>query len=252
MRARLFEGLDGLPKGLPIVVQGSIANHVRHSGAKKESIMFDLLNYLFVCKNAPYLVVPAFTFSVFSSLLFSPEARSEMGYISRYVEDYTTYSRTSHPIYSFYCVSNPYKGELTYPLNADSFYCFGDGTFYDYVAKSDAIQVCLNLQDSKCMTFYHHAEKIFGAEHRQEKVFPVKTIRDNTSSETPCSVYVRKPGVVTKVDGIERMMWDEAVWRGQKPVVGNPTERWCHLTECLRLFSGIDMSDHRSLLYEVE
>lgn len=246
----IFEGLESLPPGRPLILQGSVRNHILNYRVHKDLILEQLFDFLLNEKQAPFLLVPAFTFSVFKSLTYSREQDSEIGYISKYVTKHLHYTRTYHPMYSFYIVTNTPTSALKHLSQLDTEFCFGTNTCFDFLVQSDGLQVCLNLSDAKCMTFYHHAEKLIGATHRFEKVFFVNN--GASGHETPASVYVRKPGILTDVSGVEQLMWRENIWHGLRPASTSPSERWCSLKECIGLFTNMDPETHKDLLYRVE
>lgn len=247
----LYSSLVNLPSQLPILLQGSLLEHLRFYKVSRNFLMHNLFDFFFKVKKVPFIVVPAFTFSVFKTLKFNPKMPSEIGFISAFVESNTKFIRTSHPMYSFYCVINPVLNIEEPPQIADNYYCFGPKSFYNYLVACDAVQVCLNLPDSKCMTFYHHAEKIVGATHRNEKIFNVEIDSESKKLAVNCSVFVRRDGVITDVTGIESLMWEKRIWSGARPIRGVPTERWAKLDECLGLFHDLDVSQYKELLYRV-
>ena len=168
-----------------------------------------------------------------------------MGYISEFVFKKLDYVRTSHPMYSFFIVSKSL--EFIRMAGMDCEYCFGEGTIFDFLVDQNGLQVCLNLNDSKCMTFYHHAEKIIGAPHRFEKQFRV-VMRD-TAKTVNAMVYVRKPGFVTDVSGIEKLMWNKGIWRGRPPMITSATERWCSLSDCISVLSDLGPNNLEGMVY---
>lgn len=250
MSKELFLGLESLPEQRPILLQGSVVEHVRKFRMRRSELMQQLVDYLFEVKRSPVIFVPAFTFSVFNSLLFESRMPSEMGYISENFECLPRILRTSHPIYSFYCIRNQSINYFNIPLDIDQYFAFGKHSFFSYLVDIRTCQVCLDLPDRKCMTFYHHAEKMIGAPHRIEKVFNTMRKSEYDIFHSPCSVYVRKDGVRTNVNGMEARMWNDRVWNGACPNPGNPTERWLDLNSCLDLFQKLGNNDFKGLLYE--
>ena len=236
-----------MPNGRPLILQGSIRNHMLKHRLSKKRLVSDILDYLFIVKQAPMVLVPAFTFSVFESLTYQQDKAPEMGYISEHVFKYCDFDRTRHPMYSFFIIQEKKAKSLKYESYDDSIRCFGHGSFFDFMEKNQGLQVCLNLFDAKCMTYYHHVEKQIGATHRFEKIFEVTNPSEKTLKNI--HVYVRKSGIQTDVSGIEKMMWNENIWNGIRPSANEPSERWCDLSECLSLVSKVGANNLEGLLF---
>jgi aminoglycoside N3'-acetyltransferase len=246
----LWSGLRDLPEQRPILLQGSIREHMLSRRIKKEVIIASLIDYLFMTKKAKFICVPGFTFSVFESLKYSNILRPEIGYISDFIYDNFTYTRTSHPMYSFILLERHNTNKFEEISTLDGSHCFGYGSFYDYLTKLNAVQVCINLPDKSCTTYYHHAERIIEAQHRFDKKFRVEIECNSIKSLRDIYVYVRKNGIQTDVSGVESLMWQLNIWRGLKPIPSKPTERWMALTDCLDLFKSMTPRDHSKLLYK--
>lgn len=232
-----------VPSGHPYLIQGSLLGLLLEYRIKKNLLIQSIIDFLLYTKKSPYLVFPGFTFGVFNTLKYNSCQSPEIGYISDYVFNIPGVIRTSHPMYSFLIIKNKeYSFDLN--INSDRINCFGTSSFYNELVAAKAIQICMGVSDSKCMTFYHHAEHICGAEHRFDKIFSVDTL----SEIRKVIVYVRRHGVITDVSGMENLMWENKIWNGDSDL-NTKGVRWCHLKECLSFVQSLPSDKYLGNLY---
>jgi len=235
---------SSIPCDSPCLIQGSLHGLIRKYRINKDVLMQSIIDYLFYEKRAPFIVFPGFTFSVFHTLEYDSCKTPEIGYISDYAfRNVKNVVRTSHPMYSFLIIKN--KGHLfNVDIQSDKVHCFGENSFYQEMVDAKVVQICMGVEDGKCMTFYHHAEHVCGAKHRFDKNFLVNDSGDIRN----VVVYVRNKGIVTDVSGMERLMWKKKVWHGNDADIKGV--RWCRLNECLSLMESIPSGKFSDLLYK--
>ncbi len=125
--------------------------------------------------------------------------------------------RSMNPVYSFAAIG---KHESEFDL--DNYYMLGMGSPFNVLMRLDAKIAAIDVVDNECMTFYHHVEKCQNAQHRFEKMFSGNyTDWMGCTTWKDYSYFVRNLGVETDVAPMERKLWWDGVYQGNKPYKGD-------------------------------
>ena len=197
----------GVENGDRLLIQGNLGRLFARSGYKSKTHFFDaFIEEILSQVGSGAVCFPVFNFDFYSGGKFDfQETKSQMGSHTNYYKLKPYFHRSMHPIYGFISSDADLLSQ-----SDDSYYCFGEKSVFDALALVQAKQIVVGLPDAKSMTLYHHAEKLAGASHREEKQFSGKYVLNKSSIvDYRCSSYVRKSGVQTQVEPIERLMWQK-------------------------------------------
>ena len=167
------------------------------------------------------LILPLFNFDFPKSRFFSMRSTpSQMGTITEYARSYMPGVRTGHPIYPFF-ITGYHESKFK---DIDNISGYGiDSPFAKVISLNGKI-AAVDLEDSRCMTMYHHVEEICKVPYRYFKQFEGGYESINGSIETKkYMLFVRdlELGVITNVDRMGEILWQENLYKGNRPRVGN-------------------------------
>lgn len=212
----------GINKGDTLLIHSSMKRaylEIARSGDKADSeIVIDSL--LREVGAAGTLVFPTFNFDFPQSKFFSINSTpSQMGKITEDVRTSWPGYRTGHPIYPFFAIGK----QASKFSDIDNFSGFGKNSPFAILREMDAKICIVDLQDQESMTFYHHVEEMMEVEYRFHKLF--KGMYENSEGleyEREYSIFVRnlELGVVTNVNRMGGLLWDEGFYRGNLPGIG--------------------------------
>jgi aminoglycoside 3-N-acetyltransferase len=214
---------SGLNKGDTVLVHSSmirVFQFLVHKGIKPNpGLVIDSL--LHEIGSEGTLLLPLFNFDFtitsFFSMISTP---SKMGRITEFARlNYEGY-RTGHPIYSFYAIGQNSQ-EFKY-LNNKSGY--GTDSPFAKLVEMNGKVASIDLDDQSSMTFYHHVEEIIKVDYRIYKKFSGKY--QNLSGEITdqeYELYVRdlEKGVLTDVNRMGEILWNEGLYKGNRPEIKN-------------------------------
>ncbi len=166
------------------------------------------------------LLLPLFNFGFPRGVAFDMNATpSHMGALTEAARKHPQAIRTGHPIYSFAAI-----GRHAHRFSrVDNFSGYGPDSPFGMLRELDGKIAALDLSDQACMTFYHHVEEMCSAPYRYHKVFEGQyTCAEGHTSVRRYGLFVRdlERGVTTAVDPAGDLMWQQGLYRGDRPGVG--------------------------------
>jgi aminoglycoside N3'-acetyltransferase len=171
--------------------------------------------------NRGTILFPLFNFDFPTSRTFSMiTTPSQMGVVTEFVRQNYEGHRTGHPIYSFYAIGSncvEFKG-----INNRSGYG-GDSPFAKLLELDGKI-ASIDLDDQNSMTMYHYVEEIKGVDYRYFKTFLGQyENEEGVESNEEYKLFVRdlEKGVKTDVNRMGEILWEEGLYSGSRPGVGN-------------------------------
>ena len=179
----------------------------------KLSTLIDIITEYF---SKGTLIVPTFNFNFCEKgnyeYLNTP---SKMGIITEEIRKENKFLRTSHPVYSFVVLGN--KNRMF--LDSKNFEAFSKNSPFGLLTDLDGKIISWNLPDQKSMTYYHFIERENKVIYRFDKIFVGNyTNKENKTSKEKYSIFVRDidKGVVTNVEGMEKILWENNLYYGDK------------------------------------
>jgi aminoglycoside 3-N-acetyltransferase len=167
------------------------------------------------------LIFPLFNFdfpnSQFFSMLTTP---SQMGVVTEFARKNYEGFRTGHPIYSFYAIGRNAAEFCGIDNNSG----YGVDSPFAKLVELDGKIASIDLEDQSSMTMYHHVEEIMNVNYRYFKTFTGTYENESgCSSEKNYSLFVRDldKGVVTNVNPMGEILWNEGHYQGFRPGVKN-------------------------------
>jgi aminoglycoside 3-N-acetyltransferase len=135
------------------------------------------------------LVIPSFTYSATKNLIYDPiSTPSEVGMFSEAFRQRTNISRSLNTIFSV-CASGKYAKDFR---NSRADDCFGSGTAFDLLYKSNALILTMGFDIKKGVTFTHYVEQRFQVQYRYMKEFVGKIRCENGKIQNQhITYYVR-------------------------------------------------------------
>jgi aminoglycoside 3-N-acetyltransferase len=220
--ADYWEG-SGLEKGDTVLLHSSMKRLLDYLTSNQvidppKKIIDSLISYLGIKGT---LILPLFNFDFPKSKFFSMRSTpSQMGTITEYARRYVPGVRTGHPIYSFF-ITGYNQNEFD---KIDNISGYGiDSPFAKLISLEGKI-AAVDLEDSRCMTMYHHVEEMCKVPYRYFKEFEGEYESINGSIEfKKYLLFVRDldRGVVTNVDRMGEILWKENLCKGNRPRIGN-------------------------------
>ncbi|WP_438750837.1 AAC(3) family N-acetyltransferase [Pararhizobium sp. O133] len=168
------------------------------------TVIFPLFNFDF-CKGADFDI---------------RETPSHMGTLTEAARAYPGAVRTGHPVYSF-AVIGAAKDQFAGIVNKSA---YGKDSPFAKIIDLDGKVAVLDMPGQNSMTFYHHVEEICDVPYRYHKDFTGNyTGWDGKTDTRTFSIFVRnlEKGVLTDVEGMEKRLWEEKIYSGDKPKEGN-------------------------------
>ena len=146
--------------------------------------------------------------------------QSQMGVITEYARCYIPGVRTGHPMYPFF-ITGYHQDKFS---NIDNTSGFGiDSPFAKLISLNGKI-AAVDLEDSRCMTMYHHVEEMCKVTYRYHKQFEGEyESLDGSIKIKKYMLFVRdlELGVITNVDRMGEILWQENLYQGSRPLIGN-------------------------------
>lgn len=213
----------GVEKGDMLLVHSSISRTLRtlkDKGIEPSPAMI-LDSLLEAIGPEGTLLLPLFNFDFAKGVPFDMRSsKSAMGALTEAARLRDGTVRTGHPIYSFAVLGA--RRNLFAGLANTSGYA-GDSPF-GILKRENGRIASLDLSDQNSMTFYHHVEECEKVPYRYMKHFtgPYTTMEGDTATRT-FSLYVRdlEKGVLTDVDPMGEMLWENGHYQGERPKQGH-------------------------------
>ena len=214
---------SGLLTGDTVLIHSSMKRALRfllNAGvqANPSMIVDSLLDQL---GDTGTILFPLFNFDFPTSRTFSMlTTPSQMGVVTEFVRQNYEGHRTGHPIYSFYAIgsnSDEFKG-----INNRSGY--GKDSPFAKLLELDGKIASIDLDDQDSMTMYHYVEEMTGVDYRYFKTFTGQyENQEGVVTEEEYTLFVRdlERGVKTDVNRMGEILWEEGLYLGNRPGVGN-------------------------------
>lgn len=214
---------SGLSNGDTLLLHGSMKRTLKSLAQMKinpnpEMIIDSFLDFL---GKDGTLILPLFNFEFTSKSHFSIiNTPSQMGVITEYARKNYDGTRTGHPVYSFYIIG----AKVDYFRGVDNFSAYGENSPFKILRDLDGKIGVLDLEDQNSMTFYHHVEQCHEVNYRFHKEF-TGTYENSLGqiNYKTYEIFVRKldEGIVTNVNRMGEILWNEGLYKGNRPNVGN-------------------------------
>jgi len=182
---------------------GDVIRSFQKAVGSKGTLLFPLFNFAFA-EGEPFNIntTPSMMGALTESARCHPEA-----------------VRTGHPIYSFAII-----GFLKNAFNdVDNFSGYGADSPFAILRKLDGKIAVLDLPDQNSMTFYHHVEEMEQVPYRYHKIFKgFYTDGNGNQTEKSYGLFVRdlERGVLTHVNPMGELLWEEGLYSGCRPGKG--------------------------------
>lgn len=214
---------SGIEPGDTILIHSSMRRTYRElksRGFKLESsIIIDSLLQILGAKGT--LVLPLFNFDFPSKKFFSmTDTPSQMGRVTEDARLSFPGVRTGHPMYSFYVIGH-HQESFQGMVNRSG---YGKDSPFAKLLELDGKIGVVDLEEQDSMTMYHHVEEILNIPYRYHKEFSgVYVDSDQKRTDETFSVFVRdlEKGIETDVNKMGEILWQEGIYTGSRPGVGN-------------------------------
>ena len=167
--------------------------------------------------NEGTLLFPLFNFDFTQGVPFNIKTTpSHMGVLTECARLYPGSVRTGHPVYSFAVIGR----DAQMFSRVDNISGYGSDSPFGMLHRMNGKIAVLDLLDSSSMTFYHYIEEAHAVPYRYHKFFSGPyTGFSGVTEEKKYSIYVRDldRGVVSALDPLGELMWQEGLYRGDRP-----------------------------------
>jgi aminoglycoside 3-N-acetyltransferase len=197
------------------------------------------------------LLLPLFNFDFAQGMAFDiASTPSRMGALTEAARKRSDGVRTGHPIYSF-CALGAGADAFAGIVNVSA---FGDDSPFAILHREGGQLAVLDLPDTASMTFMHYVEQCANVPYRLHKTFTA-SYRDASGKEERrgFSMFVRDldAGVVTRCDEMGRILWNEGLYKGCRPLEGPGLRTIGADVYYDRIKQVIDSGAARGLLYDL-
>jgi aminoglycoside 3-N-acetyltransferase len=179
-----------------------------------------IASFLDAVGPAGTIIFPTFNFDFASGKPFDiKRTASQMGILSERARLMPESFRTGHPIYSFVALGAR-AADFGNLCNSSG---YGTDSPFGLLRSWGGRIAVLDLPDQGSMTFYHHVEECLQVNYRYHKRFTAEyTDFSGFTSRQTFGLFVRdlERGVVTDVHNMEALLWEEGIYRGDRPNVG--------------------------------
>lgn len=214
---------SGIQSGDTILIHSSMRRTYRELSKRGLSLDSGTIidSLLKILGSRGTLILPLFNFDFPASKFFSmTETPSQMGRVTEDARRMYSGIRTGHPMYSFYVIGH--HEQVFRGLENKSGY--GEDSPFAKLLELDGKIGVVDLEDQDSMTMYHHVEEKLGVPYRYHKEFAGMYVDSKgQSSQKTFSVFVRdlEKGVMTDVNNMGEILWQEGIYTGARPGVGN-------------------------------
>jgi aminoglycoside 3-N-acetyltransferase len=134
------------------------------------------------------ILAPAFSYSCSrnGSTYFVDKTPAEVGPFTDFFRQQPNVHRSNHPIFSIAGIG-PLAEEI---LSNSGKSAFGTNSVFGILNKHDCTFLNLGVPFGDTLTYVHHMEQMFGCNHRYNKVFHTKVLRENKEIAGPWLAYV--------------------------------------------------------------
>lgn len=212
----------GVDTGDTILIHSSLGRTLRRIASLGGEISPNLVikSFLEAIGNSGTLVLPLFNFDFTNGVTFDiRNTPSQMGALTEAGRLWPDAVRTGHPIYSFVAIGE--NAEIF--REVDNFSGYGDDSPFGILHHLNGKIGVLDLPDQNSMTFYHYVEEKHNAPYRYHKKFSGQYIdKHGVESTRSYGLFVRDTdkGVVTHVDPMGEVLWQQGLYSGFRPKEG--------------------------------
>lgn len=167
------------------------------------------------------VLFPTFNFEFNNGVPFDIDITpSHMGAITEAARKLEGAIRTGHPVYSFAVIgrnANIFQG-------VENYSGYGKDSPFAILHRNRGKIAILDLPDQHSMTFYHYVEESLQVSYRFLKKFTGRYKGVSRKEEIrEFAIYVRniEQGVLTYVNPMGEILWDQGLYTGNKPLEGN-------------------------------
>lgn len=167
------------------------------------------------------LLLPLFNFDFTKGVPFDIRSSpSAMGALTEAGRLHPAAVRTGHPIYSFAAIG----ANASRFAEVDNYSGYGPDSPFAILRELDGKIGVIDLPDQNSMTFYHHVEELCGVDYRYHKSFRGPyTNWHGHEAEKEYGLFVRniEKGVLTHVNPMGEILWEEGLYTGCRPNEGS-------------------------------
>jgi aminoglycoside 3-N-acetyltransferase len=244
----------GIDFGDMILIHSNISRTLKEARRHGHELTPDTIVNSFLEAVGPTgtVLFPLFNFDFCSGKPFDIRSTpSKMGALTEFARLRPNAVRTGHPVYSFAvigCQANRFK-------SMDNYSAYSEDSPFGVLKREGGKIAVLDLEDQASMTFYHHVEEIKGVPYRYYKDFTASyTDESGTTSDRTYQLYVRNiaHGVLTDVNAAGELMWNQGLYKGDRPNTGTGLRTVRALEMFEFVASIIDSGRAKGLLYSIE
>jgi aminoglycoside 3-N-acetyltransferase len=215
---QLASWFDPIEPGSTLLLHSSAKRILRRTRATPLQVVDALLSRL---GPQGTLVVPTFNFGFCQGEPFDiRHTPSKMGALTEAARASGYGRRTAHPVYSFQAIGQ-HADAFAQTANTSG---YGPDSPFALLHALDGWVGVLDLSDQHSMTYYHHVEERHNVPWRYHKPFAgTYTDASGVERDAVYSLFVRdlQAGVLTHVDPMGEILWEQRIWTGQRPGEGN-------------------------------
>lgn len=218
MTEKLVEGWRacGVSTGDTILIHSSVKRTLATHQVDPEEVMHSLLDAVGADGT---VIFPLFNFDFPKGIAFDYRTTpSQMGALTEAARKHPNAVRSGHPIYSFAAI-----GAEASSFDVDNKSGYGADSPFARLRELNGKVAVLDLPDQHSMTFYHHVEEMHEVDYRYFKEFEgAYTDREGYTSQRRYRLFVRdiERGVVTDVNPMGELLWEQGLYRGDRPKTG--------------------------------
>lgn len=244
----------GIKEGDIVLIHSDTKRTLRRYLLKSQVISPQIIleSFLDTVGSGGTLLLPLFNFNFANGITFDiRNTVSQMGALTEAGRRHLAAVRTGHPIYSFAAIgkdSDRFK-------NVNNFSGYGKDSPFAILHELGGKIAVLDLSEQLSMTFYHYIEEMRNVSYRYHKTFSGGYIDiDGLKEFRTYGLFVRdlKKGVLTNVNPIGELLWQQGLYTGCRPNQG-PGLRVVSANSVYDFVSkAIDSNKARGLLYILE
>lgn len=215
--------IAGVEKGETLLVHSSSVRLMYMCKSKNRTFCPEDVINSFLSALGPdgTLLIPLFNFSVINERVFDiRNTPSSMGAITEAARKHPAALRTEHPFLSFAVI-----GRHAEKFAASRDYTgIGPASPFALLHQMDGRVGALDLEDNKCMSFYHHVEQALNVPYRFIKDVDVAYTNANGALSTRSFGYYARDwdnNIITDVTCAGEELWHLGLYKGERPGIGH-------------------------------
>lgn len=214
---------SGIHSGDTVLIHSSMKRAFRYllTQSVEASPRYIIDSLLDLVGNTGTIIFPLFNFNFPNTGVFSIlTTPSQMGVVTEYARLNYEGQRTGHPIYSFFAIGA--HADEFQEINNKSGY--GKDSPFAKLLELKGKVASIDLDDQNSMTMYHFVEEMLNVNYRYFKNFDGKyEDKNGVTSQVQYELFVRdlEKGVKTDVNRMGEILWEEGLYKGNRPGVNN-------------------------------